>query len=45
MQHPFAREVVEGQRIQREYMRKVLQRYGEMPHNSTVERDAKLPPI
>jgi hypothetical protein len=41
MQHPFVREVVEGQRIQREYMRKVLQRYGEMPHNSTVDRDAR----
>jgi hypothetical protein len=41
MQDSFVREVVEGQRNQREYMNKVLQRYGDMPHNSTVERDAR----
>ena len=41
MQDRFVREVVEGQRIQREYMNRVLQRYGGMPHNSTVERDAR----
>jgi len=41
MQDRFVREVVEGQRTQREYIRKVLQRYGDMPHNSTVERDAR----
>src|SRR5262249_19698985 len=41
MQHPFVRDVIEGQKVQREYVRKVLQRYGEMPHNSTVERDAR----
>jgi len=40
MQDRFVREVVEGQRIQREYMHKVLQRYSDMPHNSTV-RDAR----
>ncbi|HKV95881.1 MAG TPA: hypothetical protein VJR90_00100, partial [Gammaproteobacteria bacterium] len=40
MQDPFVRNVVEGQRIQREYMRQVLQRYGNMPRNGTVERDA-----
>lgn len=28
----FVREVVEGQRIQREYMHKVLQHYGDMSH-------------
>jgi len=41
MQHPFVRDVIEGQKVQREYVRKVLQRYGEMPHNSTVEREAR----
>jgi hypothetical protein len=41
MQDSFVREVVEGQRTQRQYMHNVLQRYGEMPHNGTVERDAR----
>jgi hypothetical protein len=41
MQDPFVRGVVEGQRAQREYVRKVLQRYGDMPHNNTVEGDAR----
>jgi len=41
MQHPFVREVIEGQQIQREYMRRVLQHYGDMPHNSTPHPDAR----
>jgi hypothetical protein len=41
MQDRFVRDVVEGQRIQREYMHNVLQRYGYMPQNSTVEWDAR----
>ena len=41
MQGSFVREVVEGQRAERKYMDKVLQSYGDTPHNSTVERNAR----
>jgi hypothetical protein len=41
MQHPFVRDVIEGQKVQREYVRKVLQTLRRNPHNSTVEREAR----
>jgi hypothetical protein len=41
MQDPFVRDVIAGQRTQRDYMRKVLQRFGVSADSSTVDKNAR----